>query len=101
MAQAGGRDADLATVGLVFLTIPLMHAEDMALQHECVRRFQRLLDTCPPELEDTLARHLHFAELHRDIVARFGRFPHRNAALGRTNTPAEEAFLKNGPRFRQ
>ena len=100
-AHASGLDAELATVGLVFLAIPLMHAEDLDLQHECVRRFQRLLDTCPPELEDTLARHLHFAELHRDIVARFGRFPHRNAALGRTSTPAEEAFLKDGPRFGQ
>jgi uncharacterized protein (DUF924 family) len=100
-AHASGLDAELATVGLVFLAIPLMHAEDLDLQHECVRRFQRLLDTCPPELEDTLARHLHFAELHRDIVARFGRFPHRNAALGRTSTPAEETFLKDGPRFGQ
>ncbi|MEQ1499108.1 MAG: DUF924 family protein, partial [Novosphingobium sp.] len=37
-----------------------------------------------------------FAELHRDIIARFGRFPHRNAALGRTSTAAEQAFLDSG-----
>ena len=100
-AHANGMDAELATIGLVFLTMPLVHAEDLALQAESVLRFQRLLDTSPPELHDTLARNLEFAKLHRDIVAKFGRFPHRNAALGRTSTPAEEAFLKDGPRFGQ
>lgn len=100
-AHANGMDAELATVGLVFLNMPLVHAEDLALQTEAVLRFQRLLDTSPPELQDTLARNLEFAKLHHDIVAKFGRFPHRNAALGRTSTPAEEAFLKDGPRFGQ
>jgi uncharacterized protein (DUF924 family) len=55
----------------------------------------------PPELLDTLAGHLRFARQHRDIVEKFGRFPHRNAVLGRPNTPEEEAFLKDGPRFGQ
>jgi uncharacterized protein (DUF924 family) len=100
-AHASGLDAELATVGLVFLNMPLVHAEDLALQTEAVLRFQRLLDTSPPELHDTLARNLEFAKLHRDIVSKFGRFPHRNAALGRTSTPDEEAFLKDGPRFGQ
>lgn len=100
-AHASGMDAELATVGLVFLNMPLMHAEDAALQAESVLRFQRLLDTCAPELRDTLERNLEFARLHRDIVDRFGRFPYRNAVLGRTSTPAEEDFLKDGPRFGQ
>ncbi|MGQ3001246.1 MAG: DUF924 family protein [Hydrogenophaga sp.] len=100
-AHASGMDAELATVGLVFLNMPLMHAEDAALQAESVLRFQRLLDTCAPELRDTLGRNLEFARLHRDIVDRFGRFPYRNAVLGRTSTPAEEDFLKDGPRFGQ
>lgn len=100
-AHASGLDAELATVGLVFLNMPLVHAEDLALQVEAVLRFQRLLDTSPPELQDTLARNLEFAQMHRDIVAKFGRFPHRNAALGRTSTPAEQDFLKDGPRFGQ
>lgn len=100
-AHANGMDAELATVGLVFLTMPLVHAEDLALQTEGVLRSQRLLDTSPPELQATLARNLEFARLHHDIVAKFGRFPHRNAALGRTSTPAEEDFLKDGPRFGQ
>lgn len=100
-AHASGMDAELATVGMVFLSMPLVHAEDLALQAEAVLRFQRLFDTSPPELQDILARHLQFAQLHHDIVATFGRFPHRNAALGRISTPAEEAFLKDGPRFGQ
>jgi uncharacterized protein (DUF924 family) len=94
-------DAEFATVGMVFLSMPLMHAEDAALQAESVLRFQRLLDTCAPELRETLERNLEFARLHRDIVARFGRFPYRNEVLGRASTPAEEDFLKDGPRFGQ
>jgi uncharacterized protein (DUF924 family) len=39
---------------------------------------------------------LDFAVVHRDIIARFGRFPHRNAALGRATTPEEQAFLEEG-----
>lgn len=100
-AHDSGMDAEFATVGMVFLSMPLMHAEDVALQAESVLRFQRLLDTCAPELRDTLANNLDFARQHRDIVARFGRFPYRNAALGRTSTPDEQAFLKDGPRFGQ
>lgn len=100
-AHASGMDAEFATVGMVFLSMPLMHAEDPALQAESVLRFQRLLDTCAPELRETLERNLEFARLHRDIVARFGRFPYRNAVLGRASTPAEETFLKDGPRFGQ
>ena len=48
-----------------------------------------------------LESHLQFARVHRDIVLRFGRFPHRNAALGRRSTGEETAFLVDGPRFGQ
>lgn len=100
-ALSTGLERDLATVGHVFLYMPLVHAEDLALQHEAVARFQRLMDTSPPELRETLKRNLQFAQLHRDIVRRFGRFPHRNAAIGRTSTAEELVFLKDGPRFGQ
>ncbi|OGB19591.1 MAG: hypothetical protein A3E51_13955 [Burkholderiales bacterium RIFCSPHIGHO2_12_FULL_67_38] len=96
-----GQDAALPRVGRVFLYMPLMHAEHLDLQDECVSRFSALLEGATPELRDTLAGNLRFAHLHRDIIATYGRFPHRNAALGRVNTPAEEAFLTNGPRFGQ
>lgn len=98
---AQGQDTTLPTVGRVFFYMPLMHAENLALQDECVARFTQLGQTAAPELRDTLAGNLRFAQQHRDIVAQHGRFPYRNAALGRQNTPAETEFLKNGPRFGQ
>lgn len=98
---AEGMDTSLTPAGCVFLYMPLMHAESLELQEECVARFQRLVDTSPDTLRDTLASNLRFAVVHRDIVAQYGRFPHRNAVLGRTCTPEEDAFLKDGPRFGQ
>jgi uncharacterized protein (DUF924 family) len=96
-----GHDAQLPRVGRVFLYMPLMHAEDLALQETCVACFAQLVDSAPPALRDTLEGNLRFARQHRDIVARFGRFPYRNAALGRTNTTDEVLFLQDGPRFGQ
>ena len=95
------QDQDLPTVGRVFFYMPLMHAESSALQDECVARFTQLHASAPPELRDTLANNLHFAREHQEIVERFGRFPHRNAALGRASTAEELAFLENGPRYGQ
>lgn len=100
-AVARGLDAALPPIGRVFLYMPFMHAEDLALQQQGVQLFQRLHDHGPPERRDALANHLRYAVLHRDIVARFGRFPHRNAALGRTDTDEEARFLIDGPRFGQ
>jgi uncharacterized protein (DUF924 family) len=96
-----GQNTLLPRVGRVFLYMPLMHAEDLALQDECVARFTHLLATATPERREALASNLRFAQQHRDIVAQYGRFPYRNAALGRHSTPAETEFLKNGPRFGQ
>ena len=96
-----GQNTLLPRVGRVFLYMPLMHAEDLALQDECVARFTHLLNTATPERREALASNLRFAQQHRDIVAQYGRFPYRNAALGRENAPAETEFLKTGPRFGQ
>ncbi len=101
LSLAEGMDATLTPAGCVFLYMPLMHAENLALQDECVARFQRLVDSSPETLRDKLSSNLRFAVLHRDIVAEFGRFPHRNAVLGRDCTPEEDEFLKDGPRFGQ
>lgn len=94
-------DETLPTVGRVFLYLPLMHAESVALQHECLTRFESLAQRSPPVLAQRLQGNLQAARQHLDIIERFGRFPHRNAALGRTSTPAETAFLTDGPRFGQ
>ncbi len=95
------QDAALPRVGRVFVYMPLMHAEHLALQDQCVASFTQLQAQAPQALQTELAANLKAAHEHRDIVARFGRFPHRNAVLGRSDTPEETEFLKNGPRFGQ
>ncbi len=67
--------------------MPLMHSEALADQDACVALFEKL-----PHNE-TVQRSLESARQHREIVARFGRFPHRNKILGRPSTTEEEAFL--------
>ena len=94
-------DTELSCAARVFLYMPLMHAESKLLQEECVMRFESLLAHAPARLKDTLQGNLHFAKVHRDIIQRFGRFPHRNEALGRTSTAEETRFLIDGPRFGQ
>ena len=66
-----------------FMLMPLMHSEDLAIQDMSLPLFETHTD----------ARTLDYAQQHRDIVALFGRFPHRNAILGRPNTPEEIEFL--------
>ena len=95
------QDQALPRVGRVFFYMPLMHAEALALQDECVSRFEAMVKGSPPELSETLQGNLRFAREHRDIIQRFGRFPHRNAAMGRASTPEEITFLETGPRFGQ
>ncbi len=95
------QDTELHRMGRLFFYMPLMHAESVALQYECVARLEALAHGSPPEVHEALQGNLRSARQHRDIVEQFGRFPHRNAALGRTSTPAEAAFLQDGPRFGQ
>ena len=76
-----------------FVLMPLMHSEGLADQERCVQQFSALLDQAPEALKKRLENNLLFAERHRDIVAQFGRFPHRNELLGRPSTPQETAFL--------
>lgn len=95
------QDAELVTIGRVFLYMPLMHAESPALQDECVMKFETLSRQSPPELQQKLQGNLKAAREHADIIRRFGRFPHRNAVLGRASTTEEDAFLQHGPRFGQ
>jgi uncharacterized protein (DUF924 family) len=83
-----GDDAVLAPIERSFVYLPFEHAEDLAVQDVSMRCFEALV-TASPELHDLLD----YAVRHRDIVQRFGRFPHRNAILGRASTAAELAFL--------
>lgn len=96
-----GWDRQLPLAGTVFFYMPLMHAEDLALQDHCVTCFKTLAADAPPARRQGLQGNVDFAEKHRDIIARFGRFPYRNAALGRASSADELAFLHDGPRFGQ
>lgn len=79
-------DAATDDVMRVFFYLPFEHAEDLALQQRAVTLIEQLRD----------ANTTKFAILHRDIIARFGRFPHRNVILGRKSTPEELQFLAEG-----
>jgi uncharacterized protein (DUF924 family) len=86
---AAGHDLQLAGVQRQFAYLPFEHSEDLGDQLESLRLFAQL-----GRDEPALAGLMEWAQRHHDIVARFGRFPHRNAALGRASTPEEAAFLK-------
>jgi uncharacterized protein (DUF924 family) len=98
---AAQQDRQLPWVGRVFMYMPLMHAENLALQDQCVACFTQLVAEAPDALKQRLQSNLDFARQHQDIISRFGRFPYRSAALGRSNTPDEDEFLLKGPRFGQ
>ena len=90
----------LAPLQRVFVYLVLEHAEDLLLQDEAVRRFTRLLSVAAPAERTLYADYLDYAERHRQVIARFARFPHRNAVLGRPSTAEELAFLREpGSRF--
>ncbi len=89
-----GLDRRVFHDGRMFFYMPLMHAEDLAMQDRCASLFASWRDEVSDELRKGVAEGLKYAEMHRDIIRRFGRFPHRNAVLSRTSTPAELAFLK-------
>ena len=86
---ASGADRRMAGVQRQFVYLPFEHSEDRADQLECLRLFAQL-----GRDEPALAGLLEWAQKHHDIVARFGRFPHRNATLGRASTAEEIEFLK-------
>ncbi len=84
-AVAAGHDRTLTQAERLFLYLPLEHSESLADQEVCVALIAAL---------DEEPGWLVYAERHREIVERFGRFPHRNAVLGRATTAAEAAFLR-------
>ena len=85
-AVARGDDLALHPSERRFIYLPFEHAEDLPTQDESVRLFETLGEALGALTVD-------YAHRHRDVIRQFGRFPHRNAALGRTNTPEEEVYL--------
>jgi uncharacterized protein (DUF924 family) len=87
-------DGALDIVERIFFYMPLQHSEAREVQDESVAAYRRLLTEAPQELRGPFESSLEAAEKHRSIVERFGRFPHRNRALGRVSTTAEETWLR-------
>jgi len=85
-AVAAGFHREVAPELRQFFVLPFEHSEAMADQDQARRLADELAD---PDIAK-------WAKIHRDIIARFGRFPHRNACLGRATTPEEQAFLDEG-----
>jgi uncharacterized protein (DUF924 family) len=82
-------------VAVSFLLMPFMHAENLELQRRCVEGFAALRDAASDaELRAYFTSSLDFARQHEAIIARFGRFPHRNPILGRASTDEEIEFSK-------
>jgi uncharacterized protein (DUF924 family) len=95
-----GEDAQVAPIERVFVYLPLEHAESMAMQDLSVALYEALANEAAAAERGLFDGFLDYARKHRDVVARFGRFPHRNELLGRTSTAEEIEFLKQpGARF--
>lgn len=88
-----GFDQALPPLQRVFAYLPLEHAEDMRLQQRSVALFEDLHAQVGAVERDRYAGFLDYARHHREVIARFGRFPHRNAVLGRVSTPGEVSHL--------
>ena len=86
-AVAQGQDRELSKKQRLFLYMPFQHSEDRAVQARSI------------ELFTALGENLGYARRHQEVIERFGRFPHRNAILGRTSTPEEREFLEHNPGF--
>lgn len=93
-AVADGGDRALPTIHRVFLYTPFEHAENLAAQQRGVDCFERLLAECPAAARERIAGFQRYMLAHRDVIEKFGRFPHRNAILGRDSSPEELAHLE-------
>jgi uncharacterized protein (DUF924 family) len=92
---AGHLDA-LAPIEQAFLILPYEHSELLDAQRDCVQLSEQILNAAAAEWRPVLEVYADYARQHLALIERFGRFPHRNAVLGRESTPAERAFLGAG-----
>jgi uncharacterized protein (DUF924 family) len=91
-----GDESALETDERAFLYMPWMHSESLRDQERCLELFESLARSRTGAARDRIEGNLRFAQAHRDVIARFGRFPHRNAVLGRASTAEESAWLDDG-----
>lgn len=87
------KDKGLTPIQKVFFYMPLQHAESRKVQAKSVKLYNRLAESVSPTYRETFLTVAQFAELHKDIIDQFGRFPHRNTILNRENTAKENEYL--------
>jgi uncharacterized protein (DUF924 family) len=92
---ANGAYKKLTPLQQAFYFMPLQHAESLKIQQRSVKIYEGMLANVSETLRATFATFAQFAELHHDIIAAHGRFPHRNRILGRPDTPDEAAYLES------
>ena len=96
------KDKGLTPIERVFFYMPLQHSESKKVQAKSCELYNKLADAVSPTYRETFKTIAQFAELHRDIIFQFDRFPHRNKLLGRENTPEENQYLSGDtPAFGQ
>lgn len=87
-------DQSLRLIERAFFYMPLMHAEIKSVQKLSLRKYKDIVAEATPRFKPHAENFYKYAEMHADIVLRFGRFPHRNGILGRKSSDEEEAFLR-------
>ena len=96
-----GADKELRSIERTFFYLPLEHSEQLADQNLCVELMEKLVEEVSARHKKKALSYLSYARSHQKIIAEFGRFPHRNAILGRESSLAEAEFLQTGPNFGQ
>ena len=96
-----GHDTELDGIVRSFFYMPLEHAENLALQELCVEKMAGLIADAPEASRPALESCLTYARDHRDVIAKFGRFPHRNKVLERESSQRELAYLETANRYGQ
>jgi uncharacterized protein (DUF924 family) len=89
-----GMDRELSPMERIFFWMPLGHSEDLALQDRVVLHQEEEAASAPPHLREMAEFGISQARAARNVIARFGRHPHRNEILGRTSTPEELEYLR-------
>jgi uncharacterized protein (DUF924 family) len=89
-----GTDRGLPAIHRVFLYIPYEHSESLKVQEQGIAQFDQLLMDCTAEARDAVNGFRDYSVAHRDVIARFGRFPHRNDILGRESSAEELEHLQ-------
>lgn len=94
-------DDQLSVPGKVFLCHPFTHSESPIDQDRAVNTYEQMVDRVSDDWKPFVQSFVNHAKGHRDLIQRFGRFPHRNAAMLRQSTTEEESYLRSAPRYGQ